>query len=76
MGMMPGIGKMKKQIDALGVDDKVFERQIAIIDSMTQKERAARTCSSQARKKRIAAGSGAEVRKSTSSSRCTARWRT
>ena len=35
MGMLPGIGKMKKQIDAMGLDDSVFKRQAAIISSMT-----------------------------------------
>ncbi len=29
MGMLPGIGKMKKQIEAAGIDDKVFKRQQA-----------------------------------------------
>jgi signal recognition particle subunit SRP54 len=31
MGMMPGMGKMKDQMVAAGIDDKTFARQIAII---------------------------------------------
>src|SRR5215471_4144306 len=31
MGLIPGIGKAKKQIDALGIDDSIFKRQTAII---------------------------------------------
>src|SRR6516162_7814083 len=39
MGMMPGIAKMKDQIAAAGIDDKIIKRQVAIIDSMTREER-------------------------------------
>ena len=39
MGMMPGIAKMKNQIAAAGIDDKIIKRQVAIIDSMTRQER-------------------------------------
>ena len=37
MGMLPGIGKMKKQIEAAGIDDSIFKRQQAIISSMTKR---------------------------------------
>ena len=40
MGMMPGMGKMKDQMAAAGLDDKMFGRQLAIISSMTKAERA------------------------------------
>lgn len=40
MGMMPGMAKMKDQVAASGLDDKVFDRQLAIIGSMTKAERA------------------------------------
>ena len=36
MGMMPGIAKMKNQMAAASLDDKIFGRQLAIINSMTQ----------------------------------------
>jgi signal recognition particle subunit SRP54 len=40
MGMMPGMAKMQKQLDEAGFDDTVIKRQIALIKSMTKKERA------------------------------------
>jgi signal recognition particle subunit SRP54 len=61
MGLLPGVGKIKKQIDAMGVDDAVFKRQAAIISSMTQKERKYPEILKASRKKRIAAGSGTRV---------------
>ena len=61
MGMLPGIGKAKKQIDAMGIDDSVFTRQTAIISSMTPKERRSPEILKASRKKRIAAGSGTKV---------------
>ena len=61
MGMMPGMGKMAKQIEEAGFDDKVLKRQIAMIQSMTKKERAAPQILQASRKKRIARGSGMEV---------------
>ncbi|MEO0619808.1 MAG: signal recognition particle protein, partial [Pseudomonadota bacterium] len=61
MGMLPGVGKMKKQIDASGLDDSVFKRQQAIISSMTRKERRSPKLLNASRKKRIAAGSGTTV---------------
>ena len=66
MGLMPGMGKMKDQIAAAGLDDTVFRRQLAIISSMTRKERANPDILKHSRKKRIAAGSGtnaAEINK-------------
>ena len=61
MGMMPGMGKMAKQASEAGMDDKVFKRQIALIQSMTKKERANPQILQASRKKRIAAGAGLEV---------------
>jgi len=61
LGMMPGIGKMKKQIEAANIDDKVIKRQRAIISSMTRREREAPKLMNASRKKRIAAGSGTQV---------------
>jgi signal recognition particle subunit SRP54 len=61
MGLMPGVGKMKKQIDAMGMDDSVFKRQSAIISSMTKAERKHPDILKASRKKRIAAGSGTRV---------------
>ena len=61
MGMLPGVGKIKKQIDAAGLDDSIFKRQQAIISSMTRKERSAPKLLNASRKKRVAAGSGTSV---------------
>ncbi|HET7717823.1 MAG TPA: signal recognition particle protein [Bauldia sp.] len=61
MGMLPGVGKMKRQIDALGIDDSIFRRQRAIISSMTRAERKNPDILKASRKKRIAAGSGTRV---------------
>ncbi|MBP0437826.1 signal recognition particle protein [Tianweitania sediminis] len=61
MGMMPGMGKMKDQIAAAGLDDKMFCKQIAIISSMTKAERANPDLLKHSRKKRIAAGSGTDA---------------
>ncbi|MEN8839702.1 MAG: signal recognition particle protein [Octadecabacter sp.] len=62
MGMMPGMKKAAKQIEESGMDDSVLKRQIAMIQSMTKKERANPQLLQASRKKRIAAGAGLEVR--------------
>jgi signal recognition particle subunit SRP54 len=62
MGMMPGMKKAAKQIEESGMDDSVLKRQIALINSMTKKERANPQLLQASRKKRIAAGAGLEVR--------------
>jgi len=58
LGMMPGVAKMKNQIANAGLDDKLLKRQMAIIDSMTPRERRNPDILKASRKKRIAAGSG------------------
>ena len=61
MGMLPGMGKMAKQAEAAGFDDRMLRRQIALINSMTRKERANPDLLAASRKKRIAPGAGLEV---------------
>ena len=61
MGLMPGMGKMKDQMASAGLDDGVFKQQLAIISSMTKKERANPDILKHSRKKRIAAGSGTDA---------------
>jgi len=61
VGMLPGIGKVKKQIDALGIDDSILRHQQAIISSMTPGERKNPDLLKASRKKRIATGSGTKV---------------
>ena len=58
MGMMPGMGKMKDQMAAAGFDENIFNRQLAIISSMTKQERANPDILKHSRKQRIAKGSG------------------
>lgn len=61
MGMMPGIAKMKNQLAAANLDEKIVKRQIAVIDSMTREERRNPDILKASRKKRIAAGAGLKV---------------
>ena len=61
MGMMPGMQKMAKQAEAAGMDDTAVRRQIALISSMTKKERANPALLQASRKKRIATGAGLDV---------------
>jgi signal recognition particle subunit SRP54 len=61
MGMMPGMGKMAGQAEAAGLNDKMLHHQIALINSMTKKERANPDLLQASRKKRIAAGAGLDV---------------
>ena len=61
LGMLPGIGKLKGQIEAAGLDDRHFNRQEAIILSMTKRERVQVALLNASRRKRIAAGSGTSV---------------
>jgi signal recognition particle subunit SRP54 len=61
MGMIPGINKFQDKIAQAGVDDLFIQRQIAIIRSMTKKERKDARLINGSRKKRIALGSGTSV---------------
>ncbi len=61
MGMMPGMGKMARAAEDAGLDDRAIRRQIALINSMTKRERANPDLLQASRKKRIAAGAGLEV---------------
>ncbi|MDP6874098.1 MAG: signal recognition particle protein, partial [Alphaproteobacteria bacterium] len=61
MAMMPGVGKLKKQMADANIDPKLIKRQEAIILSMTLEERLKPKLIHASRKKRIAAGSGTSV---------------
>ena len=61
LGMLPGIGKVKDQLAAAGLDDSILKRQEAIISSMTRQERAEPDIINGSRRKRIASGAGVEV---------------
>src|SRR6185312_6987834 len=61
LGLLPGVQKVKKQIDELNISDKTFDRQIAIISSMTKVERKKPDLLNASRKRRIASGAGVDV---------------
>jgi len=61
MNLLPGMGKIKKQVEEAGFDESILTRQQAIISSMTEKERRFPKLLNASRKKRIAAGSGTTV---------------
>jgi signal recognition particle subunit SRP54 len=65
LGMLPGAGKLQAQMEASGgsaaFDKKAVSRQVAIIGSMTAKEKKTPDIIKASRKKRIAAGSGTTV---------------
>lgn len=58
MGMIPGMGKMMKNID---LDDDAFKGVEAIIQSMTPDERANPKLINGSRRKRIATGAGKDI---------------
>ena len=58
MGMIPGAGKMMKDVD---IDDDAFKHIEAIIHSMTPEERTNPATINASRKKRIGKGSGTSV---------------
>lgn len=58
VGMIPGAGKMMKDVD---IDDDAFKGIEAIIHSMTPSERSTPSTINSSRKKRIAKGSGTTV---------------
>lgn len=61
LNMLPGMGAMKQKIADANLDEKMFDRQLAIIRSMTKKERTDPKLLNASRKRRIAAGSGTQV---------------
>ncbi len=60
LGMLPG-GQRLKDMAGAGVPDKEIARVVAIVDSMTPRERRDHTLLNGSRKKRIARGSGTQV---------------
>ena len=65
LGMLPGMGKLKKQaagqLANMGMDDRQLARQAAIVSSMTPAEKENPKVLNASRKRRIAAGSGTSV---------------
>jgi signal recognition particle subunit SRP54 len=61
MSLLPGVGKVRKQMAQHNIDDRMIGRQEAIILSMTVQERQHPALLKASRKRRIAAGSGTTV---------------
>jgi len=60
LSMLPGVSKIKKQMDNANVDENIIKINEAIILSMTKEERLDPKIISASRKKRISSGSGAD----------------
>ena len=61
MSFLPGVSKIKSQMDQSGIDEKVITQNEAVILSMTKKERQNPKIIDGSRKKRIANGSGTDI---------------
>ncbi|MEE8501429.1 MAG: signal recognition particle protein [Kiloniellales bacterium] len=61
MGMLPGVPKIQQQMKDANFDDSLVKRQLAIISSMTRRERRRPGIIKASRKQRIARGSGSTV---------------
>ena len=61
MGMLPGVPKIQQQMKDAKFDDSLVKRQLAIISSMTRRERRRPGIIKASRKQRIARGSGTTV---------------
>lgn len=61
LGMLPGFGKLKKQLPAGALDPKKMNRQEAIVLSMTPYERSHPQLIKGSRRRRIAKGSGSTI---------------
>jgi len=60
MSFLPGVSKIKSQMDQSGIDEKIITQNEAVILSMTSKERENPKIIDGSRKKRIANGSGTD----------------
>ena len=61
LSLLPGVGKVKEQMENANVDEKLLSANEAIILSMTKKERQDPDIISGSRRKRISLGSGTDV---------------
>ena len=60
LSMLPGVSKIKKQMDNANIDENIIKINEAIILSMTKEERLNPKIINASRKKRISSGSGAD----------------
>jgi len=61
LSMLPGVSKIKKQMDNANIDESIIKINEAIILSMTKEERLNPKIIDSSRKKRISGGSGADT---------------
>lgn len=61
LSMLPGVSKIKKQMDNTNIDENIIKVNEAIILSMTKEERFNPKIINGSRKKRISSGSGADT---------------
>ncbi len=61
MSFLPGVSKIKSQMEQSGIDEKIITQNEAVILSMTKKERENPKIIDGSRKKRIANGSGLDI---------------
>jgi signal recognition particle subunit SRP54 len=61
MSLLPGVGKVKRQMKEANIDEKALARMQAIISSMTADERSNPKRINGSRKRRIASGSGTSI---------------
>jgi signal recognition particle subunit SRP54 len=61
LSLLPGVGKLKKQLGDANIDESIIKRQEAIISSMTKSERRNPKLLNGSRRRRIAGGSGTSV---------------
>jgi len=61
LSMLPGVSKIKKQMDNANIDENIIKTNEAIILSMTKEERLNPKIINSSRKKRISGGSGADT---------------
>ena len=61
LSMLPGVSKIKKQMDNANIDENIIKVNEAIILSMTKEERLNSKIINSSRKKRISGGSGADT---------------
>jgi len=61
LSMLPGVSKIKKQMDNANIDENIIKINEAVILSMTKEERLNPKIIDSSRKKRISSGSGADT---------------
>jgi signal recognition particle subunit SRP54 len=61
MGMLPGAAQAKKALESGAMNEKIINRQIAVISSMTKSERTKPDILNASRRRRIAMGAGVDV---------------